>query len=244
MVCTNPIASFFIALSIFLMLAFDGHAASARKPAQAKAPAKPATSPAPTSNAAKPSAPSPAPAVTAAPAHPVAARSIAQKSWGVGIMSWSEMVVVTDKNGNSADARTQMYTPSFHYALRENRATDGLLYEGYAFYGKADIQSESISLIYFQKRVPMYGFGGSVGWYWRPEAKQVNIGVSAPLQMRHVDWTSPPDGGGVDKKDQFNLGLMLDMRWRMTADIAINQRVGTFFGIKGSLWMANLEWTL
>ncbi len=137
-----------------------------------------------------------------------------------------------------------MYTPSFHYAWRENRANDGLLYEAYAFYGKADIQSEDIALIYFQKRVPMYGIGGSAGWYWRPESKQVNLGLSVPLQMRHVDWTNPPDGGGVNKKDQFNLGLMLDLRWRMTPDLAINQRVGTFFGIKGSLWMANLEWTL
>ena len=174
----------------------------------------------------------------------VEASAVIQKSWGVGIMSWPEEVQIKDKTGNSFDAVVQMYTPSFHYGVRNYRAHDGFLYEGYLFYGKADIQSESPALTYFQKRVPVYGVGASVGWYYRPEGKQVNIGFSAPLQVRHADWTIPPDGGDVSKKEVFSIGAMLDLRWRLTPDLAINQRVGTFFGNKGALWMMNLEWTL
>jgi hypothetical protein len=166
-----------------------------------------------------------------------------QKSWGIGIMSWSEEVQVKDQTGNSFDSQVQVYTPSLHYGNRHYRAHDGLLYEGYVFYGKADIQSESMALTYFQKRVPVYGGGASIGWYYRPEGRQVNIGPTIPVQVRHADWTVPP-GGDVSKKEIFSVGLMLDLRWRLTEDLAINQRVGTFLGNKGTLWMANLEWTL
>jgi hypothetical protein len=166
-----------------------------------------------------------------------------QKSWGVGIMSWPEKVQVTDGTGQSYDSNVQVYTPSLHFGARNYHARDGLLYEGYVFYGKADIQSDSVSLVYFQKRVPVYGAGVSYGWYYRPEGKQVNIGFTVPVQVRHADWTNPP-GGGVNKKEVFAIGLMLDTRWRLTPDIAINQRVGTFTGNKGALWMMNLEWTL
>lgn len=167
-----------------------------------------------------------------------------QKSWGVGIMSWHEEVQVKDSTGNSFDSNVQVYTPSLHYGIRNYRNHDGFLYEGYLFYGKADIQSADPNLTYFQKRVPVYGAGASVGWYFRPEGRQVNIGFSAPVQIRHADWTIPPSGGDVSKKDTYSIGAMLDMRWRLTPDLAINQRVGTFFGQKGALWMMNLEWTL
>jgi len=165
------------------------------------------------------------------------------KSWGVGIMSWPETIQITDQNGRSHDSTVQVYTPSVHYGLRTYRPRDGFLYEGYFFYGKADIQSDSASLTYFQKRVPVYGVGGSVGWYFRPEGRQVNIGFTMPVQVRHADWTNPP-GGDVNKKELFAVGLMLDMRWRLTEDLAVNQRVGSFAGYKGALWMMNLEWTL
>ncbi len=167
-----------------------------------------------------------------------------QKSWGIGIMSWPEKVQVTDKTGNSFDSSVQVYTPSLHYGWRNYRARDGILYEGYLFYGKADIQSDSAALTYYQKRVSVYGLGGSAGWYYRPEGRQVNIGFSVPLQFRHANWTEPPGGGDVSKKDLISVGLMLDMRWRLTEDAAINQRIGTFAGYKGALWMMNFEWTL
>ena len=107
-----------------------------------------------------------------------------QKSWGVGILSWPEKVQVTDGTGQSFDSSVQVYAPSLHFGARNYHSRDGLLYEGYLFYGKADIQSDSASLTYFQKRVPIYGAGASYGWYYRPEGKQVNIGFTVPVQVR------------------------------------------------------------
>lgn len=173
---------------------------------------------------------------------PIGASLAHQDSWGLGVLSWSEVVPITDDTGRSFDSTAQFYSPSVHFVRRRNRARDGFLYEAYALYGKVDIQAEG-GLTYFQKRVTAYGMGGAVGWYFRPESKQVYIGFSAPIQYRHVDWTQP-EGGSVSKKDTAAIGASLDFRWRWTADIGINQRVGTLLGYRGALWMVQLEWTL
>lgn len=172
-----------------------------------------------------------------------AAHAAPVRSWGVGVMSWPETVKITDNTGRGFDSTAQFYTPSIHLGSRENRKTDGFLYEFYGFFGKADIQSEG-GLTYFQKRVSVYGVGGAVGWYFRPEGKQVNFGFSAPLQVRSADWTQPPTGGSVAGKQAVTVGAVIDARWRLTQDLAINQRIGGFFGHKSALWMLNLEWTL
>lgn len=172
-----------------------------------------------------------------------AASALVQRSWGVGIMSWPEEVQISDMTGRGFDSTVQFYTPSVHFGQRTNRRKDGILYEAYLFYGKADVQAGN-GLTYFQKRVPVYGFGGAIGWYFRPSSRQVNIGLSLPLQFRRADWTEPPTGGSVSNKDRFALGAVLDARWRLTKDLAINQRVGGFLGHKSALWMINVEWTL
>lgn len=177
---------------------------------------------------------------------PVAPRtSITQKAWGVGLIGWPEKVKITDEFGVNHDANVQFYTPSFHFTFRNIRAKYGFIYEGYAFFGKADIQNEpGSSLSYFQKRVGVYGVGGLAGIFTRPASKQISVGVSAPVQYRVASWTSPPNGGAVNNKSLFALGLMLDLRWRITEDMGINQRIGQFLGQPGSLWMFDLEWTL
>ncbi len=166
-----------------------------------------------------------------------------QKSWGVGIMSWPEQIQVTDSLGRNFDATAQFYTPSVHYGNRIYRQNDGFLYEVYGFYGKADIQAD-LGLTYFQKRVSVYGIGGAVGWYARPEGKQVNIGFSLPIQVRQANWAAPTDGGDVNKRQLFAIGAVLDARWRLTSELALNQRIGAFLGYKSALWMMNIEWTL
>jgi hypothetical protein len=172
-------------------------------------------------------------------------RVLIQDSWALGLMAWPEKIKITDEFGVTHDANVQIYTPSFHLARRETKADYGYIYEAFAFFGKADVQTEpGSSLTYFQKRVGVYGFGGAAGVFYRPESKQINIGVSAPIQYRKANFTSPPIGGGITKKDVFAVGLMFDFRWRINPDIAINQRVGTYLGQPGSLWMFNLEWTL
>lgn len=171
--------------------------------------------------------------------------SILQDSWAVGLMAWPEKIEITDEFGVSHKANVQIYCPSFHIVRRDTRAHYGLIYELYAFYGKADVQTESgESLTYFQKRVGVYGLGGEAGVFMRPESKQVNVGISAPVQFRKANFTNPPAGGNVTKKESYAIGLMLDFRWRINPDLAFNQRVGTFMGQPGSLWMFNLEWTL
>ncbi|MEZ0391666.1 MAG: hypothetical protein ACAH59_05590 [Pseudobdellovibrionaceae bacterium] len=166
-----------------------------------------------------------------------------QRSVGVGFMSWPEQVDVTDSTKRSFPSTAQFYTPSFHYGHRDYRNRDGYLYEGYAFFGSADIESGG-GLTYFQRRVPVYGFGGAVGWYFRPNSRQVNIGFSLPMQIRHAQWTDPPGGGEVSNKNLIAIGAVIDARWRLTRDFAINQRFGGFLGYKSALWMMNVEWTL
>lgn len=251
--------------------AISSKPAVASAPAKASTPAKaaaPAKAPAPTKTSAVPQAQPPATVQTktapAAPANAVAPTSgktiagpadgssseaprtsIRQDSWAVGIMAWPEKIKITDEFGVSHDANVQFYVPSFHLSRRETRAKYGIIYEVYAFFGKADVQTEpGENLSYFQKRVGVYGLGGDVGVFLRPEAKQINIGVSAPIQFRKANFTNPPVGGKVSNKDIFSIGWMFDLRWRITPDVAINQRVGSFLGQPGSLWMINAEWTL
>ncbi len=209
-------------------------------PAPSTTPSKPSKTAAP-QKASTPTASNPSEITTIE----VPRTSIKQDSWAVGIMAWPEKIKITDEFGVSHDANVQIYAPSFHLSRRETRARYGIIYEVYAFFGKADVQTEpGENLSYFQKRVGVYGFGGDVGVFLRPEAKQINIGISAPLQYRKANFTNPPVGGSVTNKDIFSLGWMLDFRWRITPDVAINQRVGSFLGQPGSLWMINAEWTL
>lgn len=167
------------------------------------------------------------------------------KTIGIGIMSWQEQIKISGPNGTSYDATAQMYTPSVHYSSRNYFGREGILYEGYAMYGMADIQDSTGGVLnYFQKRVSMKGLGAAVGWFYRPEGKQVDIGVALPVQFRHITWTEPAGGYTVSKKDVFAVGGVLDMRWLLTPGLALHQRIGGFVGYQSALWMMNLEWTL
>ena len=165
-----------------------------------------------------------------------------QKSVGFGLIAWPEAITISDSNNQSVEATAQFYAPLVNYTQRTYRSRDGFSYEAYGFFGYADIGS-SENIVYFQRRVPVFGFGGSAGWFFRPESKQVNVGFSLPVQYRHASWTSPP-GGSVGNKDTFSIWGSLDARWRLTRTLELNQRIGGFLGSKNTLWNISLAWTL
>lgn len=241
MVYAKPVASFIVTLvcgvSIFAQVP------ATRTPAQTAAPTTAPAAKVPLKAATKTSAGT---TQKKMPLPPVATKRTLPKYLGVGIMSWQEQIRISGPNGTSYDATAQLYSPSLHYISRGLFSpSEGLVYEGYVLYGKADIQDNTSGVLnYFQKRVSMMGLGAAVGWFYRPEGKQVDIGVSLPVQYRKVDWTEPAGGYTVSKKDVFAVGAVLDFRWLLTPGLALHQRIGGFVGYQSALWMMNLEWTL
>ena len=188
-------------------------------------------------------APGAAPVSAAKNVKPAAPNFISvYKTVELGIVSWPETVSITDGSG-SYQGIAQFYSFSLGYANRTYRPNDGIFWEAYLLWGKADIGSTESTLTYFQKRAAMYGFGANYGWFYRPESKKVNIGVSAVVQNRHATWTEPT-GVTVGNKDLFSLGATLEMRWRLTEKLAFNNRIGQLSGQKSAIWMLNLDWSL
>jgi hypothetical protein len=171
----------------------------------------------------------------------------AYSSIGLGLISWAEQLDIVDSAFIKNNANAVFYTPSLHYGRRMNNFDNksfGTLLEGYAFVGSADVQADSPTLVYFQRRVPVFGFGGVYGWYYHPDESVVNIGFSIPMQYRVAKWTVPTGISSVSNGNVFAMGLNLDMRWRLTPGFAVTQRIGAFLGYRSASWMMCAEWTL
>lgn len=110
--------------------------------------------------------------------------------------------------------------------------------------GKASGGGNSSIILYQKGNQAWTTYGGFAKLYYRI-TPQVSLGASVPVFLRTVSWETPVSGLSVDSGRRINIGLLLDLSYRLSKIIDFYQSFGLLNFAEGStLWKIGLGYRL
>ncbi|MCO4794130.1 MAG: hypothetical protein KC493_10475 [Bacteriovoracaceae bacterium] len=99
--------------------------------------------------------------------------------------------------------------------------------------GKSTVSSTISALTHKQNGVPISGFFGGPGVYWKGLADNVSAGIQIPILKRSGDWDPPNSSYTVDSNNDIKIGLSIQTKWKLKY-ISIAAKLGKIFKNKSS----------
>lgn len=118
---------------------------------------------------------------------------------------------------------------------------------GCAFFGTTEANVDATSgssATYRSKNNSVYGLQSAIGFLWNPGGIRHQIGIEAPLLLRHTSVSASQAGDSFSHTTALQTGLQIDLRFYSKGAFWFNPKLAWFQTSHTGLWSLNFAMDL